>query len=229
MEKKTCGKQGSTIFINLSNQLRLLPLELLSLEAKHGANIRYSIDQIHFNAEQPLIHLTVSVDPYSSEEQLQQWQLEIIGYVYSQLSSGPYHTLNCETEHPLLWPYNDVSCQLYFTGQITEPAALFVALYKVHHDFFGRYIPFEDFLNAACPLTELLKTTSGLLATGPKPLMLNYAACLLRHNATYSIIGERMPDYWDGEKHRNDPRSLKILFMNDSYIIAEQFDFFRLP
>lgn len=52
-----------------------------------------------------------------------------------------------------------------------------------------------------------------------------YADVLAKHNMTYSIIGDLVPTFWDGEKHVIETGKAKVLFIDNSYIIADDFDF----
>jgi hypothetical protein len=63
------------------------------------------------------------------------------------------------------------------------------------------------------------------LASGPRKLLEKYATVLDRYNIRFSIIGDRVPQYWDGENHSDETGNAKVLFVDNSYIIADEFLF----
>jgi hypothetical protein len=204
----------------------LIPLELLSLDARYDDNeLSYQVISIDFSKEKPLLQLIVHIN---AEEDIRQdtWEIAISGYRTGNISFEQYTEISCETEHALLLPFHDLQCELYFSGKVADVPALFVALYQAHSRIFNSYLPFEYFFNGGPDVTKILKASSGLLAKGPKEVMLSYASCLAKNKVSYSIIGEREVTHWNG--HRHVKENLKILFLDNSYIIATDFDFTRL-
>lgn len=198
----------------------------MSLNARYDDNeLSYQAMRIDFSTEKPILQLIVNIDAYDDRSQ-HTWEIAISGYRTGNISFENYTQISCETTHPLLLPYHDLQCELYFSGIARDIPALFVALYQAHARIFNGYLPVEYFLNNGDDINKILKAGSGLLARGPKEVMLSYAACLLKHNLSYSIIGEREVSHWNGYQHV--PEKLKILFLDDSYMIAEDFDFTRL-
>ncbi|SEW51302.1 hypothetical protein [Chitinophaga arvensicola] len=208
----------------------MLPLELLKLHADYEDDITYRVIRSERVGENILIQLEIQVvGPYVEHGFTQSWQLEIAGYLAGAFSFAHYFDIRCEEKHALLWPYTDITCELYFNGTAADTTALFAALYQVHKYNFGNYYPFEKFMNTGYNITGLLKVGSGLLAKGPKELLMSYASCLLKHKMNYSILPSRLqPLYRDPDSPEKDKKALKVLLLDDDYLIAEQFDFVRL-
>jgi len=208
----------------------MFPPELLKLRADYGDCIQYRMIRSERVGENLLLQLEIDVfEPYNNEIFTQYWQLEIVGYLSGVFSFSYFSNLLYEENHVLLWPYADVRCRLYFNGTAADTAALFAALYQAHQGYCGRHYPFEKFLNTRDSVIDLLQRGSGWLATGPKKLLMSYASCLQRHNVNYTLVPSWFQyPYRDGNSLEKDKKPLKILFMDDDYLIAEQFDFRRL-
>lgn len=207
----------------------MLPLELLSLAEEYEDDISYHIagsDRINNGIVLKLV--VVIDDTYREVNLTQHWQLTITGYITGTISVDHCVNLHCNNIHPLLWPYTDTQCELYFNGVIKDASSLFYDLFLVHKRAFGSYLPLETFLNRNTDFHKLMLASSGLLAKGPKELLMEYASCLLRHQLAYTIIGEHSPGYLDGNAVGKTGKSLEILFMDDHYVIAERFDFVEL-
>jgi len=57
--------------------------------------------------------------------------------------------------------------------------------------------------------------------------MEKYSECLKQNGLDYTIIGERPAKYWDRNQFILENQDLKILFLGDTWIIAENFSFNR--
>jgi len=207
----------------------LLPLELLSLAEEYHDDISYHIaggDRINNDI---ILRLAVIIDDtYREVNFTQLWQLTITGYITGAVPVGYCIYLHCNNVHPLLWPYTDTQCELYFNGIIKDASSLFYDLFLVHKRTFGSYLPMETFLNRNTDFHKLLSASSGLFAKGPKELLMEYASCLQKHQLAYTVIGERSPEYLDGNAVGKTGKTLEILFMDNNYVIAERFDFTKL-
>lgn len=149
-----------------------------------------------------------------------EWKISAINYYTSRLSFNPANTIEILLDHPLLWFYLDIQSELYFNGICKNIDQLFVDLYQVHYRFFKGLMEFENTINCTSSFNNLITSKIGQLAKGPNLLMREYSIVLQKHGIDYSIIGERIP--WKGEKEFGKP---KVLFIDDSYIIAGDFIF----
>lgn len=166
--------------------------------------------------------INFSLMSISTEEEInandQLWTIQTVGHKKNKISFDKGSEIRIEQDHPLLWEYNDVNCELYFNGSSSDSNKLHVALYKLHFELFKNYIPAGTYFNALYSY-DLLKARNGLLARGPKRLMMKYAECLRHAGVDFSILeGRAKPE-----------NNLVILFIDnaDTYIIAEDFSFFR--
>ena len=119
----------------------------------------------------------------------------------------------------------DKQSQLYFRGACSDSDKLFLDLYRVHNSIFGGLLNFETTINQAYNFGNLMKSRNALLASGPRQLMDEYRVVLERHKLECSIIGDRIPTYWDGENHVLENGSAKVLFIDNGYMIADAFEF----
>lgn len=159
----------------------------------------------------------------------QNWELQVVGDRKNKISFDFGSAIRIVEDHPLLWEFKDTQCELYFNGRCSNPALLFVDLYKIHLDLFGSYKHFETNTHAY-NFYALLQAENGMLAQGPKKLLVKYAECIKNHGMDFSIIGERPPSYWNGKEYIRVAEDIKILFVTDTdgFIIAQDFIFTRL-
>lgn len=207
----------------------MLPFELLSLTKEYDDDISYYIAGADRINNDIILRLAVIINDICREVNFTQlWQITITGYITGAVPMGHCIYLHGNNIHPLLWSYTDTQCELYFNGVIKDASSLFYDLFLVHKRAFGSFLPMETFLNRNTDFHKLLSASSGLFAKGPKELLMDYASCLLKHQLTYTIIGEHSPEYLDGNAVGKTGKTLEILFLDDNYIIAERFDFTKL-
>jgi hypothetical protein len=154
------------------------------------------------------------------------WILTTTGYIESRITFDYASKILISNEHPLLWKYIDTQCELYFNGQCQDIGNLFADIYDIHYELFENYTPFESFLNNR-HLYPLMHANNGLLARGPKRLLMRYAERLKAHRVDFSIIGERVPTYWNGNSYIPESKDLKALFFSNTgtYVVAEDYRF----
>jgi hypothetical protein len=205
----------------------LQPKELLDIFNKYGEDdFSLVIIKADFATEPIIVEVAISVQAFNDNETInRKWTIQIHGHRKSKLSFDLASSFDIKEDHPLLWEFNDTLCDLYFNGQCTDPAKLFVDLYKINASLFGNYIPVETFFNKTGDIYKLLNASSGLLAKGSRKLLTIYGSCLEQYNLKHSIIGERQPSYWDGQQFVPERGNAKVLFIGDSYIIADKFVF----
>lgn len=209
----------------------MLPQELIDLlNEKDPEDIDINITSALFNEGAPRFSFEITTSMYDQETDnnsivRQEWTITATGYRTSKIHHTLSSSLEITDEHPILWLYSDMQSELYFSSPCKDPNALFYDLYETHRFIFENLIPFEDSLNPANYYPTLMESDSGLLAQGPRKLMEQYAVILEKHQMSCNIIGERIPTYWDGEKQADEKGNLKVLFIDHSYIIAEDFAF----
>lgn len=157
----------------------------------------------------------------------QKWTIQVLGYVKSRISLDAASLIEIRDDHPLLWEFTDLQCQLYYVGECKDTPKLFYELYLQHKKIFGRHQCFNISFGEEYNNFKAFQYSSGLLTKGSKKLMEKYGECLMLNGLDYTIIGERAPMYWDGEKHVLEDRDIKVLLLGDSYIIAMGFSFLR--
>ncbi|MBK8787528.1 MAG: hypothetical protein IPN43_13790 [Chitinophagaceae bacterium] len=125
---------------------------------------------------------------------------------------GGSHHLHLEHDHPLLWRFNDIQCDLYISGgQPKQIEKIVFDLLQIHNSLFDQYLPFD------LQLLNVLNAGHGLLKKGSKKLLTEFAESLNKNGIKTSIISEIIPN--DKTQH------LAVLFLGHSYVIAEQFNF----
>jgi hypothetical protein len=206
---------------------KVVPKDLINiLENNDPEDISIVITKINFETSSPNFDIKVTVQGYNNDDNVvRQWTIKTVQYRKSKISLEFASTLELNQNHPILWQFSNTHAEIYVSGHCSEPDKLFVSLYKIHKILFEDLIPFSDSIRDAIDFNWLTNSPNGLLAQGPKKLMTEYANILGQHNLEFSIVGERVPTYWDGEKHVTETGNAQVLFIDNSYIIADEFQF----
>lgn len=182
-----------------------------------------SISQV--NLEEGIPYVDVNIQTTSSDDvDEQKLRICFIGYLAAQISSGKSHSMDWNDDHPLLWDYNDLQASLYFSNSPADRYKLYWDLNYITKSLYESYGGLDKFLNTEVEFAKLMTSTYGLLANGPKQLLTEYAKCLEKHDMKYSIISEREPSFWNGQRMVYGRITPSILLIGESYIIANEFN-----
>ena len=164
----------------------------------------------------------------NEKDQINQlWRIEVLHPKKNYISYEYTDFIEIKNDHPLLWEFTDIQCELYFTGHCEDKAKLFYDLYMTHKQVFGNYQCFNIWLGSGKDHSNSLPYSSGLLTQGSQILMERYAACLKQNGLDYTIIGKRQPVYWDGAQFLPE-KKVNILLFEQAFIIAEGFSFIQI-
>ena len=186
------------------------------------------ITKVDYETTNPKFDIQCSVKSYNDEDNfIRRWTIDTKQHRQSKISLDFASTFEISNDHPILWQFSDKQSEIYFSGHCSDADKLFIDLYKTHKSLFGNFTAFEDTVHFANDFKHLMKTSSGLLSNGPNKLMIKYAELLEPYNLSYSLIGDRMPTYYDceNEKHITETGNAKVLFIDNSYIVADEFIF----
>lgn len=197
--------------------LTLIPAELLTLLDLYAEDAYgFRLLKMDFTTDNPVISIAVDVTPDEGERYTQLWDITVSGYVEGGFSSRFFDDLYCEKQHPLLWKYQPEQGELFFSGKVADVPALFLDLWQVHREETREWLAFEKFIWPSIPAS--LQRGGGSLAKGPVRLLQAYADCLDIHGVGWSML--------PGQRHS---QPLKALIMGRDYMIAEDFDFYKVP
>jgi len=207
----------------------MLPPEFTEILEKYDYE-DYSIIIIDIDNSEPnpILNIQVSIDSYNDESNIvSSWKIKTKHYRQSRISLGFATSLAIEDDHPILWQFSDMQSEIYFKGGCSNPDKLFIDLYKIHSRLFNDLIPFKNSIRNVDDFSWILETSSGLLAKGPRKLMTEYSVLLNQFNLNHTVINDRIPTYWDDdtEKNVNESGKAKVLFIDNSFIIADEFNF----
>lgn len=153
-------------------------------------------------------------------------RIDCHGLRESNVLPNRYYDLRVTEDHVLLWHYSRPHRLLSFYGNVEDPQSVVGALYERHFEIVGRWVPFHKYLNLGLPLSELIRGKFGMLADGPDKLVLAYEAVVQGFGISTSHHESRSADQmrWNGETWVvQDMPPLSIMFLDDSYVIAESF------
>ena len=157
------------------------------------------------------------------DEPWQAWRIICAAPRTSRLTGEWASDVRFETDHPLLAPFTQPHTQLAFHGCATNPAAVVGELWETHREVTGLWYPFEYFLNPGVALTELLGTSGGMLADGPRGFLDAYGDVLRRNSIDATFIGERPPAQWVDGAWQPERSDLAVLLAGESYVIGAEF------
>lgn len=207
----------------------MFPEELYDIISnKNPEELSILLLQIDNQNKELLIKIQVSTVGYDDQEVFsQEYSIKTVNYRSSRVSFENASSLEILTEDPLLWYYSDRQSSLYFNGACQNKEKLYFDLHEIHRSLFQGNLDFEDSLNNIIQFDRLIESQNGLLASGPTKLLKSYGVVLDKHNMNYSIVGDHFPKYWDGEQNITESGNAKVLFIDDSYIIADEFIFIK--
>lgn len=198
------------------------------LDDSDPEDLQIVIEKVNYEFVNPTFDIQLSAIKFNEGDNIvQHWTIEPYNYRTCNFSLGFASTLQIDVHHPLLWQFSDIQSSMYFSGHCSNPDRLFIELYKIHTSLVENFISFDDVLHRISDFETAMKSASGLFAIGPKKLLMAYAECAKKYNLKSTIIGDRIPTYWNGEQHIEESGQAKVLFLDDSYIIADAFNFIQ--
>ena len=181
------------------------------------------ISKVDYDNTNSKFDFQLSIISWTEEKFDHAWFVKTKQYRKSKILFDRASTLQIAKEHPVLWEFSDIQSEIYFNGQCNNIDQLYLGLCKVHKALFKDLTAFDETINGI-DFYQLMSASNGLLAKGPKKLLVQYGEVLEQNGIKYSIIGDSMPTYWNGQ-HLPEVGNAKALFIDNSYIIADEFQF----
>ena len=200
----------------------LLPKKLIAVLEKYGERDRnLYITKINWLEDGLTLDIVINLQDNNEGLISQYWTINAINSKGNRISFESATFIELKNDDPLLWEFTGIQCQLYYSGHCANQAKLFFDLYTTHKKIFGTYIDFEIPVALQAPF----KYTSGLLTQGPRNLMEEYATCLRQNGMEASIIVDSSRQAWSNQQFDPAEQNLKVLFIGNSYVIADNFLF----
>ena len=207
----------------------MLPKELKDIFEEYTEDdYNLYVTKVDYSGDIFLIDFALDIQAINNKGEIhQKWTIHACGHRKNRISFEFAPFIEILNDHPLLWEFTDIQCQLYFTGQCNNSEKLFYDLFATHKMLFGKYQCFDISFGEETPYFKPFQYSNGLLTQGSKKLMEKYAACLKQNGIDYNIIGEQPAEYRDGGQFIKQDSGLKVLLLGDTYIIARDFSFVR--
>lgn len=173
------------------------------------------------------INLTFEINTGIAPDDRQLWTVRCSNVSSYQLAQDLAYDIEIAEKHVLLLPHTSPSSELFFSGAAGNPSEVIGKLWLVHEHECGQWIPFRRYLNRQVPLNDLLTASSGCLAKGPKPLLERYASVLVDCGLKPSVVGEHEPKRWVANRWAPEPTGLRVMIVEGTYIVAQDFVFSR--
>ena len=207
----------------------MLPKELDDIFQEYSEDdFNLCITKIDYATDDFIIDFSLDIQDINDKDAIiQEWTITAAGHRKNNLSFDYEALIEIKDDHPLLWEFYDVQCQLYYSGICRDVPKLFYDLYITHKQIFGDYKCFNISFGQDPRYFTPFQFGNGRLTEGSKMLMLKYADCLKQNGLDFTIIGEMPAKYWNGKDYIIESDNLKILFFGKGYIIAKDFSFVR--
>ena len=164
-----------------------------------------------------------------NEDEHQLWEAQISGTRDELIKSDWADRLQLLEDHPLLWRFNDIQSELYFSQSTDRPYELINSVLEIHRKTVGNWYRLNEFINYGnLSFVDLCKSSNALFAKGPKKILTEYAGVLREFQMKPNLFGDRNPKRWADNKWVDETETLQILIIEESYVIAESFDFERV-
>jgi hypothetical protein len=207
----------------------VVPKELKDIFEEYSEDdYNLCITRVDYSTEKFIVDFLLAVENINDKGPItQNWTITATGHRKNKLSFDYEPSIEIKDEHPLLWEYNDIQCQLYFNGQCKDIPKLFYELYTIHKQNFANLKCFNVSFGEGTTDFRPFQYSNGLLTEGSKKLMLKYGECLKQNGLNYTILSERPASFWNGENHVPEDGDLRVMFFGKGFIIAKQFAFVR--
>jgi len=121
------------------------------------------------------------------------------------------------TDHPLLWEFKQETAVALFSGVATNVPAAVGALYEAHEGAVAGWHPIRRYLHADGPISNLLSSGGGKLASGPVEVLKAYENALAPYGIVVTIgsrIKQAISDEW--------AQRINVLLLGNSYIVGAE-------
>jgi hypothetical protein len=149
-----------------------------------------------------------------------QFVVRALGVVEHRISLGVFGNLFLADEHPVLFHYNLPRAVIQFEGQPDDVNELVLDINQAYLSTFGPWRELAKDINREQPLVNLLQSGRGVLGTMPQPGAERMVRVLVHHGMTGKLEENRL---YDGEDEHGRSRNMKLLGIDDSYLIAMDF------
>ncbi|MFN0133809.1 MAG: hypothetical protein ACKVW3_14920 [Phycisphaerales bacterium] len=194
---------------------------MAAIERDDPDDIRIVVERAEKNGDDMILQIAWD----ESGEARQQACIQCRGVPHHNLSLGYADRLELVADHVVLWPFTEPREQLYFYGPRENADTVLGALMREHKRAAGEYLDFWACFNDSLvsDYFDILSAPSGVLATGPAPLIRAYARALESVGMRHSVLELGPAKHWNGRDWVENAMPLHALFLGDSLVIAEDF------
>lgn len=190
------------------------------------------VSRVDLNSKNGELSLWLKITVDENRTLHSNWRIVCVNVLKHNVTLGQQYNISFVDEHPLLWHYKEPHASVSFYGKAENPASVVGALYQRHHEIAGKWISFKRYLNfdSYMSLEQLIAGGYGLLAEGPKSLLLPYEEVLKQHGISASHTEPQFSPKWTREETIYEETfyyelpDLSALIMNDSFVIATHFE-----
>ncbi|MEQ9440036.1 MAG: hypothetical protein RIG62_13355 [Cyclobacteriaceae bacterium] len=163
------------------------------------------------------------------DDEHQLWEAQITGVREELIKSDWADQMKLLEDHPLLWRFDDIQSELYFSQSTDRPYELISSILETHQKIVSNWYSLNEFINYGhLSFIDLCKSSNALFAKGPKKILSEYASILDAFNMRPNLFGDHNPKRWVDKKWVDETETLQILIIGKTFVIAENFDFERV-
>lgn len=172
------------------------------------------------------LKLRLFVEPYE-DAPAQEWSVEVAQSFSERLSLAWVDVVAIEQRHPVLLPFKEEDCDIYFSKNKMPPAKLLGIVLASVVEHVGEWHSLSRFVNAGLGLGKLHCPAEGLLGRFPRSVVGSVAKAVLAEPIELQVINPRPPVYWDGGQYVAYPADLEAFVFGDSFVVGSGFEFKR--
>ncbi|TFZ00470.1 hypothetical protein EZ313_18600 [Ramlibacter henchirensis] len=153
------------------------------------------------------------------------WAVRIEQPFEERLSGGWVEPFGFADEHPVLLPWKEDQCDIYFTDNALSAASLLGIVAMACSQIVGDWLPASRFLNNGLNLVAGERSPHGLLGRFPRSLASAILSQLPQDSIRAVLVNSRPPHYWDGIQFVAYPDDLQVLTFGSSFVVGAGFTF----
>lgn len=199
------------------------------ITAARGREVSLYIGTIKHRWDELVLQIDVhemQKDGFCKPFPFRSWLITCHQVLASKIDDFEIFSAGIWSDHPLLWQFSYQMADLYFSSAPENAYSILAELMQATDKIGQGWLPLTAFLNYKGKIDDiiaLLQSGSGLLASGPPPVINGFQKVLHLHNCRPAILGGWALE--DPVPQQVVDGSNRVLILESSYIVAESFTF----
>jgi hypothetical protein len=171
-----------------------------------------------------LLRLSLLIEA-SEDDPQDQWTVQAERSFAERLGSEWRDTVVLCQDHPVLVPYREDECDIYFTANHMPPQYLLGVISLACVGSVGEWHPVSRFLNSGLGLLRGASPEHGFLGRFPRPIAEALVKALAQEPIDVNLLRARAPSFWDGQQFNSYPADLEVFVFGEFFVVGHGFTF----